>query len=101
MANHHNLTYVGRATGVSPDGSELLVESNVQELMAKIESFPDNRRQHVSNFISKPEPAPLTSPSWLLDSPDAEAASFEQMREMEVEPTVPMPECERRRRAAS
>lgn len=93
VALQHDLCYVGRATGVSEDGAELLVESDsVADTMAKIESFPDDRRRHLSSFVASPAAPPADSPPWLLDDPDAQ--SFEDLPPMEAEPVVTLPACE-------
>ena len=91
LAGRLDLQYVGRALGVSEDGSELLVDAaGVPEVMANVESFPDDRRQHMSAFIAQPTPPPASSPAWLLEQPQG----LDDLPPLEIEPEIPLPMCE-------
>ena len=59
LARDHQLRYVGHATGVSADQSELLVDGGtVAETMERIEGNVHNRRQHIEEFILQNPHAP-------------------------------------------
>ena len=92
VARRHGLIYVGRASGVSADGTELLVDgAGLPTVMAKVESFPLDRQQHVGTFLIEPSPPPRNSPAWLLERAEADLIDLPPM---EVEPAIPPPRCE-------